>query len=161
MRSRPVCLRCLEHPGWDSSDPHRRGIRDHCGSCLGSGVDQDCPPVPNEFWAQIDHQLLRIMTNRPTSFDQVRAVLLDECYDSVLADVNLNGARSFDDDTAFFAGSGGEKTLNEALRYAGWYGIGWRAPYFYAMSHDSGDILTYIEGDVLRGDRMPKPLADG
>lgn len=98
------------------------------------------------------------MEQNAGTFDHVRAVLMDPVYDAVLADVDRNGVRCFDEDTAFFAGSGGEKDLNTALRYAGWYGVTWRSPYHYVMQHDqASDVLTYTEGDVHRGDLITHP----
>lgn len=156
MSTKPRCLRCLDHPGWASADPlARHSVDDVCRQCLGSGFDQKCEPVPAEFWAQIDHQLRRIATEKPTSFDVVRAILLDPAYGAIRADVDLNGTRSFDNDTAFFAGSGGDATLYAALRSAGWRPRGHRASYFYSMFNEhTGEILTYTEGDVERGDLL-------
>lgn len=54
---------------------------------------------------------------------------------------------------AFFPGSGGDRQLNEALRHAGWEIVWAKAPYYYVARDPSGQLLTYIEGDVYRGDR--------
>ncbi|WP_026820032.1 hypothetical protein [Arthrobacter castelli] len=111
--------------------------------------------IPSGFWSQIEHQLHRIIIEKPGTFDEVRAILLDPAYDAVTADVNLNGVRTFGPNSAFFAGSGGESTLVHALHLAGWKTINARASYYYVLQQpDTGEILTYIEGDVERGDSL-------
>lgn len=156
MTTYPRCLECIDHPGWNSADlAARREPQDLCKACLGLGVAVQSRPVPWGFWPQINHQLARIADDLLDTFDDVRAVLLDPVYDAVVADVNLNDVRHFDADTAFFAGSGGDATLQSALRCAGWGAWRFRAPYYWAMTHPgTGEDLTYIEGDVLRGDRI-------
>ncbi|NKY96572.1 hypothetical protein [Nocardiopsis alborubida] len=151
----PICLNCLDHPGRAADAPRaREEPTDRCRACLGSGRDQRCPPVPEGFWAQVDHQLARIRDQRVSTFDQVRAVLLDECYDAVIAEVNRNFVRRFSIDQAFFAGSGGE-SLIEALSEAGWKMTAVEASYHYVMAHPGADeMLTYIEGDLERGGAM-------
>lgn len=111
--------------------------------------------VPSRFWPQVDHQLDRVVVERSTTFDEVRAILLDPAYDEIVAEVNRNFQRHFDDNSAFFAGSGGDATLRSALESAGWWVVASQAPYYYSMVHRStGETLTYIEGDVVRGDRL-------
>lgn len=113
------------------------------------------PPVPADFWAQINHQLSPITNAQASTFDEIRTVLLDPVYDEVTANVHRNFERKFDADSAFFAGSGGEATLAGALRAAGWKVTEDEASYYYAMVHvDTGEKLTYIEGDVVRGDQL-------
>lgn len=53
---------------------------------------------------------------------------------------------------AFFPGSGGDRTLLESLSAAGWTVVWAEAPYFYVARNAGGELLTYIEGDVYRGD---------
>lgn len=56
---------------------------------------------------------------------------------------------------AFFAGSGGDRDLFDPLWGAGWR-IAWmESRYFYVVEGPTGDFLTYIEGDVYRGDKRP------
>lgn len=117
------------------------------------------PEIPGGFWPQIDHQLTRIASQSPDTFDGVREILLDPAYDDIVADVNLNGQRTFDSDSAFFAGSGGDATLAGALHCAGWRIISSGASYYYTMAHpDTNETLMYIEGDVVRGDIHSSPL---
>lgn len=112
-------------------------------------------PIPSGFWAQIDHQLARIAEQKPGTFDAVRQILLDDAYDQVVTENNRNGVRHFDDDSAFFAGSGGDATLFGALLDAGWRVTAYDADYFYVLAHElTGEVLTYIEGDVERGNQL-------
>ncbi|MFC9591538.1 hypothetical protein ACFTUC_17330 [Streptomyces sp. NPDC056944] len=53
----------------------------------------------------------------------------------------------------FFAGSGGDGRVNEALEEAGWSYVWARATYWWAMQAPDGSVITYIEGDIYRGDR--------
>ncbi|GAB3260343.1 hypothetical protein [Kineosporia babensis] len=49
----------------------------------------------------------------------------------------------------FFAGSGGDATVYEALSEAGWSIVWYRAHYHWAMREPEGEgVVTYIEGDV-------------
>lgn len=111
--------------------------------------------IPEDFWPQIDHQLERIATEKPDTFEAVRDLLLDLNYDQIVVEVHRNGPRPFDLDSAFFAGSGGDATLLDTLERAGWQTVAFAASYHYAMTHPvTGETLTYIEGDVLRGDHL-------
>lgn len=94
----------------------------------------------DEFWAGIDAQLDRIEAERPSTWEGLQAV--------------LGGSLN----QAFFAGSGGDRSLLSALRVAGWRVIWMQAGYFYAVQHPgSGEVVTYIEGDVLLGNHYPLP----
>lgn len=118
--------------------------------------------IPTNFWGQIEHQLTMIITEPAETFDAVRRVLLDPDYDQVQKDIHLNEPRTFDADSAFFAGSGGEESLQEALYDAGWGLVTAKASYYYAMRHPTtGETLTYLEGDVERGDRITKGGSPG
>ena len=92
------------------------------------------------FWDAIDAQLDGIEAAKPDTFDGVRDALGGE------------------GNAAFFGGSGGDRTLFGALAVAGWTRTWAEAGYFYAARHrETGELLTYIEGDVLRGDHRPLP----
>lgn len=53
---------------------------------------------------------------------------------------------------AFFPGSGGDRQLLDDLKEAG-FKVAWmEAPYYYVARDVDGNLLTYIEGDVYRGD---------
>lgn len=112
-------------------------------------------PIPTGFWQQIDHQLKRIGEQAPNTFAGVQQVLHDPDYSDILAEVHRNGLRHFDIDSAFFAGSGGEASLAAALRQAGWQTVAVRAEYYYTMTHPrTNEFLTYIEGDLVRGQHL-------
>lgn len=57
----------------------------------------------------------------------------------------------------FFAGSGGDDTVRDALYDAGWFTVVFIAPYYYAMRAQNGDMITYCEGDISRGNLIPVP----
>jgi hypothetical protein len=54
---------------------------------------------------------------------------------------------------AFFAGSGGDGTVWEALTAAGWTVTWAEADYYYVIRAPNGDLVTYCEGDIYRGDQ--------
>lgn len=109
--------------------------------------------IPSGFWQQIAHQLERIQTEKPDTFDTLRAILLDPAYTDITAEINRNGEHTFSKNAAFFAGSGGDATLS--LETIGWHLVSYEALYYYSVKHvRTGETLTYIEGDVLRGDQI-------
>lgn len=115
--------------------------------------ETDSTEVPAGFWAQIEHQIDRIADQKPRTFDEIREILMDLAYDKVVAEVHLNGTRRFDPDSAFFAGSGGDLSLPSALELAGWQLTAFAVGYHCVFTHESsGEVLTYTEGDVQRGD---------
>lgn len=85
------------------------------------------------FWGHIDAQLAKLRT-AGTADDVIR-----------LLDPPSSG-------DAFFAGSGGDDSLMEALEAAGWVVTWAEASYYYVMKAPNGDLITYVEGDVYRGD---------
>jgi hypothetical protein len=52
---------------------------------------------------------------------------------------------------AFFAGSGGDDSLYEALSDAGWEPVWWKAGYWWCMKAPDGSAVTYVEGDIYEG----------
>lgn len=100
--------------------------------------------MPDNFWAAITAQLNEIKTARTA--------------DDVIGILNRYGSPSAGD--AFFAGSGGDDCLWDALDDAGWEQV-WSSlkpgegHCFYVMRAPYGDLPTYIEGDVYRGDTRP------
>jgi hypothetical protein len=54
---------------------------------------------------------------------------------------------------AFFGGSGGDRQLITALRAAGWKIVWAEADYYFVAQDKNGQLLTYAEGDVCRGDQ--------
>lgn len=114
-------------------------------------------PVPAGFWAQIDHQLDRLVSEKADTFDAVREILLDPSYADIGIERNRNGEAIFGPNSAFFAGSGGDRTVHDSLTLAGWHTVAFDASYYYALKNlATGDTLTYIEGDLLRGDSLTR-----
>lgn len=90
------------------------------------------------FWQSINHALDRIESEQPATVEAVAAIL----NDGGNPDGNsLQGV-------AFFGGSGGDRTLRESLRTAGWRTTWAEASYYYRMQSPTGDVLEYVEGDV-------------
>lgn len=105
--------------------------------------------IPAGFWKQIDHQLERIRTEYPNTFARIREILLDPGYDEVLAYTQQNGTQTWTQRQAFFAGSGGDDTLFDALLDAGWMATRFEADYDYTALHPgTGQVLRYTEGDL-------------
>lgn len=91
------------------------------------------------FWKNIDNQLDHIERDKPDTAAGVIAIL------------NQYGTPS--SGAAFFAGSGGDRSLNSALTVAGWELYWAEANYYWVARHPvTGDLLTYVEGDVYAGD---------
>lgn len=94
------------------------------------------------FWVNVDAQLDHIEESRPSTAQQVIDVM------------NLYERPS--SGQAFFAGSGGDRTLLGSLSKAGWFVYKIEAIYYWVAQHpDTKDLVTYIEGDVYIGDHMP------
>lgn len=55
----------------------------------------------------------------------------------------------------FFAGGGGDGSVESSLSVAGWEHLWRRAEYYWAMRAPNGDVITYVEGDVYRGYQKP------
>ncbi len=87
------------------------------------------------FWAEIDAQLDALKT--AGSADDVIRI--------------LGGSAAASSGDAFFAGSGGDGTVEGALDEAGWTHVWREASYYWAMRAPNGDGVTYVEGDVYRG----------
>lgn len=91
------------------------------------------------FWATIDQQLEEA-TTATTAADVLRIFS---------ADRNPYGPGH--SAGPFFAGSGGDNTLRDALYTAGW-SLAWsKASYYYAMNAPDGSSITYVEGDLYPG----------
>ncbi|MBM9624733.1 hypothetical protein [Streptomyces zhihengii] len=90
------------------------------------------------FWAAINQQLeqLRTATNAD---DVLRTLATDQ-----------------GPDRGFFAGSGGDETVSAALHHAGWELTWAESSIDYTMRAPDGSMITYIEGDILRGDHHTK-----
>lgn len=105
--------------------------------------------MPDRFWAAIDAQLADLRQAR-TAADVLRILAPDnDPYHTVL------GAEPHRAAPGFFAGSGGDGTVQNALAAAGWRLTWAEASYYYTMTAPDGTVITYIEGDIY-----PYPPAD-
>lgn len=89
------------------------------------------------FWANIDRQISEL--GEAKSADDVIRI--------------CPPIRETSSGDGFFEGSGGDQQVDEALREAGWTPIWWNASYYWAMRAPDGSEITYIEGDLYRGNR--------
>lgn len=87
---------------------------------------------------------------------------VDECMDAVeqastVDEVITILKRHFQPSAgeAFFGGSGGDRQMYEALMTAGWTILWSEADYWFVAQDKQGNLLTYTEGDVSRGDGRP------
>lgn len=104
------------------------------------------------FWATIAQQITELKTAR--NADDVLRILANERdpYRQMPDREVLTGDRD-----GFFAGSGGDDSVMEALDEAGWSIIWARADYYFAMRAPDGSAITYIEGDIYRGNKGSLP----
>lgn len=94
------------------------------------------------FWHVIDQQCDELRT-AGTADDVVRILSKER---------NPYGHESIAGD-GFFAGSGGDRTVWAQLRAAGW-SLRWsEASYYWCAEAPNGDVITYVEGDIYRGDK--------
>lgn len=96
----------------------------------------------NDFWAYVEDQIRRLC--KATTADEVLAI----CPRTSNADGAADG---------FFGGSGGDEQVCYALDTAGWNYVWIEAEYFWCMQAPNGDLITYVEGDLYRGNRKPLP----
>lgn len=85
----------------------------------------------------------------------------DACLDRVLAGLtadelirtcNEHYAKSVGN--AFFPG-GGNRDMLGTLMESGWSTVWVRAEYYFAAKDRNGDAVTYVEGDLYRGNQRP------
>ncbi|MGW6144397.1 hypothetical protein [Streptomyces sp. NPDC055140] len=103
--------------------------------------------MSNPFWTAIAAQHKELESAR--SADDVLRIL---SHDRNPHGPDWDGAS----EDGYFAGSGGDKTVGEALHTAGWTAIWAESPVYYTMRAPDGSVITYIEGDIRRGDRSGK-----
>jgi len=99
------------------------------------------------YWDGIEAGLVRIGSEKPDTFDEVKAIL----------DTLPGGEVSSGD--AFFGGSGGDYSLRDALRDACWRVVWSEASYYWCMRSPVGDLLEYVEGDVYHVDTVRIPVS--
>jgi hypothetical protein len=90
----------------------------------------------DSFWENIKTQLTE-MRKAKSSDDVIRI---------------LGGKANASVGDAFFAGSGGNDGMMDALSDAGWDLVWASADYNFVMRAPNGDMITYCEGDVDKGD---------
>jgi len=88
----------------------------------------------DQFWEAIDAQLQELRF--AGSADDVLRVL---------------GGPHDASGEGFFAGSGGDGTVEDSLHAAGWRIVWYEAHYHWCMQAPNGDEITYVEGDIYRG----------
>lgn len=96
----------------------------------------------DNFWKAVEKQLAELRTAQ--NADDVIRILSRE-RNPYGPDHGVAG-------DGFFAGSGGDDSLWDALTDAGWVQVWAEAAHFYVMEAPDGSMITYIEGDVYRGD---------
>lgn len=89
-----------------------------------------------DFWQAVDAQIAELGTAKDA--------------DDVVNILNAYGSPSSGD--AFFGGSGGDATVWGALYQAGWSVVWMDADYFWCMRSTTGSKVTYVEGDIYKGD---------
>ena len=97
------------------------------------------------FWEMIDQQI-KLLEKAQTA-DEVIAIL-----PNVLGEVDFPASGA----DGFFMGSGGDQSVREALNEAGWRTTWSEASYYYVIQAPNGDKITYIEGDIYKGDTASK-----
>lgn len=98
--------------------------------------------MSDQFWTVIAKQLAELK----------QAATAQDVVTILSAERNPYGHDTIGAD-GFFAGSGGDDTVREALYDGGWRLIWSCASYHYAMRAPDGSAITYIEGDIYLGDR--------
>jgi hypothetical protein len=86
-----------------------------------------------KFWEGVAEQLRQLRT-AATASDVLRIL-----------------AHEGGSEAGFFAGSGGDDTVYDALTDAGWRIVWMEADFYYAMQAPDGSAITYIEGDIRQG----------
>lgn len=107
--------------------------------------------MSQKFWAAVRQQLTELRT--ATTAEDVLRILAPDRNPYRLEEPNWDGI----DGAAqgFFAGSGGDDRVDEALEEAGWEHVWSRSAFWWAMRAPDGSVITYCEGDIYQGDRRP------
>ncbi|MFJ7280961.1 hypothetical protein [Kitasatospora sp. NPDC098663] len=108
--------------------------------------------MPDKFWVEIAAQLDELKSAKTA--DDVIRVLSDERNPyGPDWDGRDGGAQGY------FAGSGGDNTVAEALDEAGWDYVWAKAGYYWCMKAPDDSMITYIEGDIYGGSKRGNPYA--
>jgi hypothetical protein len=101
------------------------------------------------FWETIKEQIAELRTAEGAA-DVVRILSPERC-----PHMGRYGSRAgFMDARAsgFFAGSGGDSTVWDALDDAGWTTVWSESSMYYALRAPDGSVITYCEGDIYDHD---------
>lgn len=90
------------------------------------------------FWEDIDTKLELLRS--ATTVDEVLAILPPE--------PGLSSGHGW------FGGGGGDGRVEDSLWDAGWRSVIWEASYYWCMAAPNGDLLSYVEGDLYRGNKL-------
>ena len=103
--------------------------------------------MADDFWTKVAAQLKELES--ATSADDVARILSPERNPY---GPEWDGAAG--GTIGFFAGSGGDDTVEDALDRAGWRYVWSEASYHYCMkAPDGSSSITYVEGDIYAGDQ--------
>lgn len=99
--------------------------------------------MPDPFWTHIAEQYEALKSART----------VDEVL-TICPPVMSYGSKTAED--GFWEGGGGDLNVFDALLEAGWRCVRYVASYYWVMRAPAGRplLLTYIEGDLCRGDRI-------
>ncbi|MFI9271926.1 hypothetical protein ACIGXM_14565 [Kitasatospora sp. NPDC052896] len=89
--------------------------------------------ILDKFWEYVEAQLEELKSAK-TADDVIR----------ILASPGCTG-------DAFFGGGGGDETVWDSLYEAGWKRVWAEADYYWCFEAPDGSMITYVEGDVYRG----------
>jgi hypothetical protein len=96
----------------------------------------------NPFWTTIRQQVSELK----------EAKSADDVVHTLSHDRNPYGSGTGCED-GFFAGSGGEESVYEVLTGNGWREVWAESGIYYTLEAPDGSRITYIEGDIRKGDR--------
>lgn len=99
----------------------------------------------SQFWDVVNAQLAELST----------ATAAEDVIRTLAHDRNPYGPDATSAADAFFAGSGGDNTVLESLRAAGWRVVWAEGSHYYVAQAPDGSVITYIEGDIYRGAHTP------
>ncbi len=99
--------------------------------------------ITADFWTIIDQQLTWL--TRARTADDVLRILATKL--NPYNDPHITSA------PGFFAGSGGDRTVQESLTDAGWRVTWAESSIYYTMTAPDGSAITYIEGDIYREEK--------
>lgn len=102
--------------------------------------------MPDTFWTTVREQLAELRI--ATSADDVIRILGPDRNPYGPGWDGMDGAAE-----GFFAGSGGDGTVYDALDDAGWFMVWQESAIYYVMRAPDGSTITYCEGDIYRGVR--------